>query len=39
MMDGHGWMGDGMWFGGLWMLLLLIVAILVIVALMKYISR
>jgi hypothetical protein len=39
MMDGFGWMGGGMGFGGFWMLLLLVIVILAIAALVKYLSR
>lgn len=39
MMDGFGWMGGGMAFGGFWMLLLLVVVVLSIAALVKYLSR
>ncbi|HEY9057725.1 MAG TPA: hypothetical protein VIN77_11300 [Aurantimonas sp.] len=39
MMDGFGWMGGGMGFGGIWMLLLLVAVILAIAALVKYLSR
>ena len=38
-MFGSEWMGGGMWFGGIWMLLVGLLVVLSIAALIKYLMK